>query len=123
MKLAIFVLSNPGAGEEGLGRLFNALALAAEAQRAGDDVHVVFAGAGTRWPAELTRLDHPAHALYSDVRPAVQGASCGCAAVFGATESVEACGVPSLGDNPLPGTPGVASIRRYVAGGWHTLVF
>lgn len=123
MKLAIFVLSDPKGGEEALGRLFNALALASEALHADDDVHVVFAGAGTRWPAELKKLGHPAAALYDGVRTAVQGASCGCAAVFGATEGVEACGVPQLRDHALAGTPGLASVRRYVADGWHTLVF
>lgn len=82
MKLAIFVLSNPADGDEALGRVFNALGAAAEALTSGDDVHVVFAGAGTRWPAELVKLGHPASGLYDAVRPAVQGASCGCAAVF-----------------------------------------
>ena len=123
MKLAIFVLSDPSAGEEALGRLFNALGLASEALQAEDEVHLVFAGAGTRWPAELTKLGHPAHGLYDAVRPAVQGASCGCAAAFGATAGVEACGVPLVRDHLLAGTPGVASFRRYVADGWRTLLF
>ncbi|MBL8843946.1 MAG: hypothetical protein JNL90_20655, partial [Planctomycetes bacterium] len=96
MKTALFVMSDPKAGEEAVGRVFNALAFAEESLAKGDEVHVVFAGAGTRWPAELTKLGHPAHALYDAVRPAVQGASCGCAQVFGASEGVEACGVPQL---------------------------
>jgi hypothetical protein len=113
----------PNNGEEALGRAFNALALAAEAQAKGDEVNVIFAGAGTRWPAELTKLAHPANGLYNAVRPAVTGASCGCAAVFGATKEVEACGLPEIKDHALDGTPGLASIRRYLAEGWQTLVF
>jgi hypothetical protein len=123
MKLAIIVTSDPNRGEEALGRVFNALALASEADRRGDQVQVVFAGAGTRWPAELTKLGHPARGLYEAVRPSVAGASCGCAAVFGASESVEACGLTSLKDNTVEGTPGLASIRGYLAGGYQTLVF
>jgi hypothetical protein len=123
MKLAIVITSDPSAGEEALGRLFNGLALAAEAHGRGDEVNVLFAGTGTRWPAELVRLGHPARALYDAVRPAVVGASCGCAAVFGATDGVEACGLPQLKDHALAGTPGIASLRRYVADGWQTLVF
>lgn len=123
MKLAIVITSDPKGGEEPLGRVFNALALAAEAQAKQDQVEVVFIGAGTRWPAELSKLGHPVAALYAQVREQVVGASCGCAAVFGATAGVEQCGVPALRDNPLPGTPGLASVRRYLAEGWQTLVF
>ena len=123
MKLAIVITSDPTRGDEALGRTFNALALAAEAHGSGDDVDVVFAGAGTRWPAELTRLDHPAHALYEAVRTLIRGASRGCAVVFGAAEGVEDASVPQLDDHRLPGTPGLASLRRYLAEDRKTLVF
>ena len=116
-------MSDPKAGEEALGRLFNGLAVADEALTAGDRVEIVFNGAGTRWPEELVKLQHPAHALYDSVREAVHGASCGCAAVFGATKSVEAAGLPLLKDKALAGTPGITNLRRYLADGWHTLVF
>ena len=89
----------------------------------GDDVAVVFAGAGTRWPEELAKLDNPAHGLYESVRESVQGASCGCADAFGATESLEACNVPLIKDHALAGTSGVASPRRFVEQGYETLVF
>jgi hypothetical protein len=123
MKTAIIILSDPQAGEEALGRVFNALAVAHEGMQAGDEVAVVFNGTGTRWPAALTKPDHPANALYNAVRETVRGASCGCAAVFGATESVKACGLPLLKEKALPGTPGISNIRRYLAEGWQTLVF
>lgn len=123
MKIAIVVMSDPKSGEEALGRVFNALAVAQEGLQAGDDVEVVFNGAGTRWPEELTKPAHPANALYNAVRPAVKGASCGCAAVFGATKGVEACGLPLLKDKALPGTPGISDLRRYLADGWETIVF
>lgn len=123
MKIAIIITSDPKNGEEALGRAFNALGLAAEGQAKGDEVEIVFSGAGTRWPAELTKLSHPANGLYNAVRPVVVGASCGCAAVFGASNEVAACGLQEIKDHPLPGTPGLASLRRYLAEGWHTLVF
>jgi predicted peroxiredoxin len=123
MKIAIIILSDPKAGEEALGRAFNALATAQEALQAGDEVEVVFNGAGTRWPEELTKVSHPANSLYDAVRETIKGASCACAAVFGATKSVEACGLPLLKDKTLAGTPGLSNLRRYVADGWQTLVF
>jgi hypothetical protein len=123
MKLAIVVLADPKQGEEALGRLFNALALASEAQRAGDDVQLVFQGAGTRWPEQLAKLDHPARGLYQSVREVVTGASQGCAVVFGATASVKAAGVPELHGNQLPGGPALGSIRSLLADDRRTLVF
>ncbi len=124
MKTAIIIMSDPKSGsEEALGRVFNALALASESKQKGDEVAVVFNGAGTRWPAELTKLSHPANGLYNSVRDVVQGASCGCADVFGAKGGVESCGVPLKKDNALVGTSGLLSLRRYVADGWQTIVF
>ena len=123
MKHAVLVLSDPKSGEEALGRVFNALAFAAEADRAGDEVKIVFAGAGTRWPAELARLGHPARALYDSVRPLVAGASCGCSDTFGARKEVEACGLPLLRDHKLEGTSGVVSLRTLAADGFAPVTF
>jgi len=123
MKIAIIILSDPKGGDEALGRMFNGLAVAQEARQHADEVEIVFNGAGTRWPEELAKLSHPAHGLYNMIRDDVKGASCGCAAVFGATKGVEACGVPLLKDKQLAGTPGLSDIRRYAAEGWQTLIF
>ena len=124
MKTAVIIMSDPKSGsEEALGRVFNALALASECREKGDEVAVVFNGAGTRWPAELSKLSHPANQLYHSVRDVIQGASGSCAAVFGATESVESCGVPIVKDHALAGTAGLLSLRRYVVEGWNTVIF
>jgi hypothetical protein len=124
MKTAVVILSDPKSGaEESLGRLFNALALAHESRTAGDKVEIVFKGAGTRWPGELVKLDHPAYDRYQSVRELVKGASLGCSMKFGARDSAEACGVPLLADTPLPGTPGIAGLRQYYANGWSVATF
>ncbi len=124
MKTAIIIIADPKSGtEEANARAFNALALALESKKAGDQVEVSFIGTGTRWPAELTKLTHPFHALYDEVRDVVIGASCGCAAAFGATEGVQASGVQLSIDNAIPGTPGLLSLRRYATEGWTTHLF
>jgi hypothetical protein len=123
MKIAIIILSDPKGGDEALGRVFNALAVAHEGLQRSDEVELVFNGAGTRWPQELAKVSHPANGLYNLVREAVKGASCGCATVFGATKSIEACGVPLLKDKALAGTPGISNLHQYVTDGWHTLIF
>jgi predicted peroxiredoxin len=124
MKTAIIILSDPKSGtDEALGRVFNALTTALGARQAGDEVEIVFSGAGTRWPTELAKLAHPAHGLFQSLRDLVKGASCGCAAVFGATKEVEACGLPLIATLAVPGLPGVSDTHAYLAGGWRTLVF
>jgi hypothetical protein len=124
MKSAIVIMSDPKSGsDEALGRVFNALAVASECKDKGDEVEVVFNGAGTRWPEELSKLTHPAHALYEAVREVVTGASGACAAVFGAAESLRSSGVPIVKDNPLAGTAGLLSLRRYLSEGWSVVVF
>jgi hypothetical protein len=124
MKTAVVIMSDPKSGsEEALGRVFNGLAVASECKEKGDEVAVVFNGAGTRWPEELVKLSHPAHKLYEDVRDVISGASCACAEVFGATAGVQSCGVPIVKDNPLVNTPGLLSLRRYISDGWRVLIF
>ena len=123
MKLAVIITSDPKSGEDAFGRAFQGMALASESKRAGDEVDIVFAGAGTRWPAEMSKIDHPLNSLYSTVRETVKGASCGCADAFGAAEELDACEIPKLKDNALSGTSGVASLRRYLVEGWQTQVF
>lgn len=124
MKTAIVILSDPNSGaEESLGRLFNALAFAHESRAAGDEVEIVFKGAGTRWPSELAKLSHPAHERYQSVRESVKGASLGCAMKFGANQAAADAGVALLADTALPGTPGIAGLRHYYADGWNVVLF
>lgn len=124
MKAAVIVLSDPKSGsEESLGRLFNALATTWEFKQRGDDVRLLFQGAGTRWAGELQREGHPARELYLSVEDRVAGVSCGCAEVFGATEASAAAGLERLRDNAVPGTSGLPSLRRLVAEGYQVLTF
>jgi len=123
MKVTIIIFSDPKNGEEALGRVFNGLAAAYDFKQAGDDISVVFQGAGTRWIGELNQKQHPAHELFEGVKDKVAGVSCGCAEVFGGTEEAEKAGLDLIKDNPIPGTPGVASLRKYAAEGSTILTF
>lgn len=124
MKTAIVIFSDPKNGsEEALGRVFNGLAAAYDFKQAGDDVSVIFQGAGTRWIGELTKKDHPAHDLFEAVKDQVAGVSCGCADVFGGSEEAEKSGIDLIKDNPVPGTTGVSSFRKLVSEGSTILTF
>ncbi len=122
MKAAIVVLSNPGS-EEALGRVFNALAAAYDFKQHGDDVTILFQGAGARWSNLLTNEDHPANELYKAVEDKVAGVSCACATLFGAAANAEANGFALLKDNPVPGTMGLPSLRNLTQQGYSILTF
>jgi DsrE/DsrF/DsrH-like protein len=124
MKTAIVILSDPKNGsEEALGRVFNGLATAYDFKQAGDEVSILFHGAGTRWIGELNQKQHPAHDLFQAVKDHVAGVSCGCADVFGGTEEAEKSGLDLIKENPVPGTRGMASLRKLAAEGSTILTF
>ncbi len=124
MKTAIVILSDPkSGGEEALGRMFNALASAYDFKQSGDEVTVLFQGAGSRWIGELTAAQHPAHQLFEAVKDKVAGVSCGCADVFDARESVVTAGYDLITDNQVPGTTGLPSLQKLTKDGYTILTF
>lgn len=123
-KAAVIVLSDPKTGsEESLGRLFNALAAVYDFKERGDDVQLLFQGAGTRWAGELVNPEHPAHKLFQSVKDKVAGVSCGCADVFGAREGAAACGLDLIVENAVPNTSGLPSLARLTEEGYSVLTF
>ena len=124
LKAAIIIMADPAQQtEEALGRLFNGLAAAYDFKARGDEVTVLFQGAGTRWTGYLTSPEHPCHVLFNAVADKVAGVSCGCAEVFGATEAAEKNGFDLITDNPIPGTPGLPSLRNLVDQGYAIMTF
>jgi len=124
MKTAIVILSDPKSGtEEAAGRAFNALSAAYDLKRNGQDVTILFQGAGTRWLGELTRPEHLFFKLFEAVKDKVAGASSACSLVFGATESVEKAGYSFVSDNPVPGTSGLPSLQKLASQGYGLLIF
>ena len=65
-KVAIVVLAGTE-GHENLGRITNALQAAKEFHEAGDDVELIFDGAGTGWTEELEDESHDLHELYKEL--------------------------------------------------------
>ena len=90
------------------GRMVNGLEAAREfAETAGDDLALIFDGAGTQWIEELEDGNHEYHDLYRSVRDEV--AVCDyCAGAFGADDAVEDAGVVRIDENE--GHPSVRSL-------------
>jgi sulfur relay (sulfurtransferase) complex TusBCD TusD component (DsrE family) len=123
-KTAIVLFSDPAhGGEEALGRLFNAMFLTLELKEKGQTVELLFQGAGTRWPAEIVKPAHPAHALFQAIADKVAGICGGCADVFGATDGASATGIAMIREKAIPGTSGIADLSRYLDDGYRLVTF
>jgi hypothetical protein len=117
MKLAVIIFADIESHSD-LGRAVNALITAREAIESGDEVQIIFDGAGTGWVGMLSDPDHRSHQLYASVRDHITGACKYCAKAFGHTESVEAAGVPLLDQYRQH-----PSIRTLVHSGFHVITF
>lgn len=116
-KAALIVFADTESAE-GLGRVVNALTTAKEFREAGDEVQVVFDGAGTKWVAELSNSEHEYHELLADTRDLVAGACAYCSKAFGVLDEVEQSPVSLLDE--YEGHP---SIRKLVDQGFHVVTF
>lgn len=117
MKAAIVVLADTDT-HEALGRVVNALEAVKEFKEAGDEVRLIFDGAGTKWIPELSRPDHKVHGLYEGVADTIAGVCHYCAGAFGVRDALESAGAPL--DDSYEGHP---SFRRLLADGFQIITF
>jgi hypothetical protein len=115
-KAAIVVLADTEDHED-LARVTNALVTAKEFKEAADDVTLIFDGAGTKWPGELSE-GHPAHGLYEDLKDTIGGACAFCAHAFHAEGDNHDAEVPLLDEYRQH-----PSLRKLVARGYEVLTF
>ena len=106
-KAAVVILAGTD-GHENLGRLANGLEAAKEfAETDGDDLELIFDGAGTQWIPELEDEDSDYHELYRAVTD--DTAACGyCAGAFGVEGAVDDAGVALVDD--YEGHPSIRSL-------------
>ena len=116
VKAAILLLAGTKTHDD-LGRLTNALQAAKEFKEAGDEVVVVFDGAGTQWVAELEDESHSAHALYRTLQEDVQVCDF-CADAFHVGDEVDESPVERVSE--FEGHP---SVRDFVVDGYEVVTF
>lgn len=116
-KIAIVILADTDTSAD-KAKVANALTTAYEFKEAGEEVTVVFTGAGTKWVAELSDPDHRLHRAFELVKDKVAGACKACAVSFGVREEVEASGVPLLTEYR-----GHQSLRKLVKEGFEIVTF
>ncbi|WP_436930704.1 DsrE family protein [Halosimplex halobium] len=100
------------------GRLVNGLEAAKEfAETEGDEVELIFDGAGTQWIPELEDEDSDYHELYRAVRDDTSVCDF-CAGAFGVEDAVDDAGVVTLDDHD-----GHPSIRSLVDDDYEIITF
>lgn len=116
-KISVVVLAGTETHSD-LARVLNALELVKEADEAGDDVELVFDGAGVAWIPELNDPDHKLHKVFEAVKGRVAGACEFCVNAFDVKEGVRDAGIAFLSE--YEGHP---SLRTRVAEGYEVVTF
>ncbi len=96
-KIAIIILSDTETMES-MGKVSNAFMLAQEAIENGDDLKIIFEGAGARWIGALEDESHKLHGLYKLVKSNITGVCFYCATVFGVKSKVLAANIPLISE-------------------------
>jgi len=116
-KAAIVVLADTET-KEALGRVVNAMQVVKEFKEGGNDVQLIFDGAGVKWAGELTRDNHDYHGLFEKVKDKVSGVCKYCAGAFGVEDQVKESGLPfatEYEDHP--------SLKGLVEDGYQVMTF
>lgn len=102
-----------------LGRVVNALQITRELDQAGDEVTVVFDGAGTQWVPTLSDPEHKYHRLFEETKHKVAGACSYCAGAYGVKDAIE----KTDGVDLLDEFDGHPSLRKLISNGYEILTF
>ncbi|MFB6121473.1 MAG: hypothetical protein ABEJ68_10195 [Halobacteriaceae archaeon] len=116
-KAAIVILAGTESHAD-TGRLVNGLEAAKEfAETEGDEVELIFDGAGTQWIPELEDESHDYHDLYAAVRDDTSVCDY-CSGAFGVEDAVADAGLVTLDDHE-----GHPSIRSLVDDDYEIITF
>ncbi len=118
MSKAAIVLLADTETKEGLGRMSNALTSVREFKEEGQEVTLIFDGAGTKWIGELSAPDHKYNRHFESVKGEIQGACAYCARAFGVKDEAQQSGIELLGD--FEGHP---SLAKLVTQGYQVITF
>lgn len=116
LKVAIILLAAADT-PEGMGRMANALTTVEELRDAGDEVRLLFDGAGVTCIPSLVDPEQKYAKLFDGLRP-VAAACLYCARAYGVKDAVETAGVPfadDFKDHP--------SMRGLLADGYDVITF
>ena len=116
-KVAIVILADIETKED-FGRAVNALMTAKEFKDAGDEVQIIFDGAGTRWIGKFTEDGGKYNSLFDSVKDKVSGVCGYCAGAFKVVEDASSNDIVLLDE--VNGHP---SFKKLVDEGFTILTF
>ncbi len=115
-KVAIVIYAKlEGAGKSAV---YRAMMFADELQRAGDDVTIVFDGAGSTAIAAMIDPQNDLNRVWQKVASRLRGVCSYCAKAYGVQETLQAAGLPMLVDDK-----GHASLRALLLEGRQIITF
>ncbi|UPV77232.1 hypothetical protein M0R89_22955 (plasmid) [Halorussus limi] len=116
-KAAIVILAGTESHADN-GRVVNGLEAAKEfAENDGDELELIFDGAGTQWIPELEDEDHDYHDLYASVSESASACDY-CAGAFGVDDAIQDAGVVTIDEHE-----GHPSIRSLVDDDYEIITF
>ena len=116
-KVAIVILADIETKED-FGRAVNALMTAKEFKDAGDEVQIIFDGAGTKWIGKFNEKDGKYNALFDSVRDKIAGVCSYCAGAFKVADEASNFSISLLDE--YNGHP---SFKKLVDNGYTVLTF
>ena len=116
-KTALVVLAGTELHSD-LGRVFNAIETAREYKEDGEEVQIIFDGAGTEWIPQLEDPEHDAHEPYLSIKDVIGGACEFCANSFGVLDEIRETDIELLSE--FEGHP---SIKSLVDEGYQVITF
>src|SRR5579885_1252740 len=99
MKVAILLLADTLTHSD-MGRATIALETAKELMEAGEDVQLLFEGAGTKWPTELRKKENAINWLYKSVESSVKSVCSLCACDYSVKDQLKSSGIHLAESHP-----------------------
>ena len=117
-KKFVFIIQ---ANQQDVGKAVHGLLYGKELHDEGFEVAIVFDGAGTEWPSEFSKADHPFHPLYKQVMQSgiIQGGCQACSGFFDTQDDMKEAGVPAVGNDNIGGH---LPFAQYVKDGYFPIV-
>lgn len=116
-KVGVVVLADTEASGD-FGRAVNAMLTVKELKEAGDEVKLIFDGAGTKWIPVLNAEDHKYHQLFQSIQDQIAGVCSYCAKAFGVKDQVAATGIKLLEEYEQH-----PSLRSLITEGYQIITF
>ncbi|MDQ0899145.1 MULTISPECIES: hypothetical protein [unclassified Paenibacillus] len=109
------------ANQQDVGKAVHGLLYGQELHDEGFEVEILFDGAGTEWPNELSKADHPFNALYKQVMKSgiIKGGCQACSGFHEIEEEIQEAGVSLIGNEK---TGGHIPFVQYIKDGFFPII-